>query len=327
MAVMWTKEKFDQISDLYNAGKSKKEICEIMGLGEGQARSAMYRAGLNSRTPYWSDDEVSFLVSCYSGIGFSEELGLDRIAGILGRCKSNVCRKARALGLTNQNRKGKRVCRVRVPMYKDEKSLLEARSEGMKEWHKNNQHPRGMLGKKHTVETKEFLSKKSAENYERMTQDQRAEINMKSAKTRERNGTLYKNKPHGSWASAWREIGGKRKYFRSRWEANYARYLQWLKDRGQIREWEHESKTFWFEGVKRGCVSYLPDFLVVENNGDESYHEVKGWMDDKSKTKIRRMKKYHPAVKLIVITAKEYNAIKKAVMPMIKDWETDNRNR
>jgi len=150
---------------------------------------------------------------------------------------------------------------------------------------------------------------------------------MKIAKTRERNGTLYSIKPHGSWASAWREIGGKRKYFRSRWEANYARYLQWLKEKGQIREWDHEPKTFWFDGVKRGCVSYLPDFCVTENNGKTSYHEVKGWMDDRSKTKIKRMKKYHPDVKLIVITAKEYNAIKKTMMPIIMDWEIDSKKR
>ena len=74
-----------------------------------------------------------------------------------------------------------------------------------------------------------------------------------------------------------------------------------MKIHGHIREWEHEPKTFWFEGIKRGCVSYLPDFRVTKNNGEEEYHEVKGWMDDRSKTKIARMAKYFPDVKLIVI--------------------------
>lgn len=130
-----------------------------------------------------------------------------------------------------------------------------------------------------------------------------------------------------TWTQEWREIGGKRKYFRSRWEANYARYLQWLKERGEIIDWEHEPKTFWFEGIKRGCVSYLPDFLVLEKNGSESYHEVKGWMDGRSATKLKRMKKYYPDVRLIVIGRKEYNSIKRTMQTIIKDWEVDSKKR
>ncbi len=121
--------------------------------------------------------------------------------------------------------------------------------------------------------------------------------------------------------AAWREIGGVKKYYRSRWEANYARYLQFLKEQGKIKDWKHESKTFWFDGIKRGCVSYLPDFWVLENNGSEAYHEVKGFMDSKSKTKIKRMAKYHPTVKLIVVGSKEYSALRRNAAALIKGWE------
>jgi len=124
-----------------------------------------------------------------------------------------------------------------------------------------------------------------------------------------------------SWKSGWREIGGKRNYYRSRWEANYARYLEWLRELGQILEWEHEPETFWFEGVKRGTVSYLPDFRVTETNGKIVYHEVKGWMDPKSKTKLRRMKKYHPDVSLILIDSKAYRKLAKQVDGIIYGWE------
>lgn len=124
-----------------------------------------------------------------------------------------------------------------------------------------------------------------------------------------------------TWKAAWREIGGQRNYFRSAWEANYARYLEWLKGRGLIVSWKHEPETFWFEAIKRGCRSYLPDFVVVERDGSFVYHEVKGWMDDRSKTKIKRMAKYHPAVKLIVIDSKNYKAIAKTVSRMIPGWE------
>lgn len=119
----------------------------------------------------------------------------------------------------------------------------------------------------------------------------------------------------------WREIGGYRKYYRSRWEANYARYLEWLKQLGEIKEWLHEPETFWFENIKRGVRSYLPDFKVTNNNGDIEYHEVKGWMDDRSKTKLKRMKKYYPHIKMVLIQAKQYKEIGKKVSIMISGWE------
>lgn len=136
------------------------------------------------------------------------------------------------------------------------------------------------------------------------------------------------NKANASWGCGWRDIGGIRKYYRSKWEANYARYLEWLKGIGEVVKLEHEPETFWFEGIKRGCLSYLPDFRVTEKNGTIVYHEVKGWMDDRSKTKIKRMAIYYPNIKLIVIEAKSYNSIKKTMMPIIgKDWETDSKGR
>ncbi len=121
--------------------------------------------------------------------------------------------------------------------------------------------------------------------------------------------------------AGWREIGGKRVYFRSRMESNYARYLEWLKKMDEIQRWEHEKVTFWFDGIRRGCVSYLPDFEIQNKNGLLEYHEVKGWMDSKSKTKIKRMTKYHPKVNLIVIGKKEYQSIKKKMSRIISGWE------
>ena len=131
--------------------------------------------------------------------------------------------------------------------------------------------------------------------------------------------------PSPVFRSGWREIGGKRNYYRSQWEANYARYLEWLKQRGEILDWEHEPETFWFEGIKRGVCSYLPDFRVTEKKRDGSisieYHEVKGWMDGRSATKIRRMAKYHPDVKLIVIDAGQYRALCRDAAALVEGWE------
>ena len=125
----------------------------------------------------------------------------------------------------------------------------------------------------------------------------------------------------GTWKSAWHDIGGKRNFYRSRWESSYGYYLEWLKVKKQILEWEHEPKTFWFDGIKRGVVSYLPDFRVTELNGSIVYHEVKGWMDARSKTKIRRMAKYHPTVKLIVIDSNGYKALARSASAFVPGWE------
>lgn len=190
-------------------------------------------------------------------------------------------------------------------------------SERVKRQWQEKPHPRGALGIKHSAETRDLLSKASLRRWETMTQEERDQHSIRASI----NGAKNKNREGATWKAGWREFGGVRKYYRSRWEANYARYLQWLKEHGQIAAWEHEPETFWFDGIKRGCMSYLPDFRVTELSGDVAYHEVKGWMDDRSKTKIKRMAKYHPTIRLIVIDAKEYKLIAKKMSRIILGWE------
>lgn len=123
------------------------------------------------------------------------------------------------------------------------------------------------------------------------------------------------------WKGGWREIGGYKKYYRSRWEANYARWLEREKQEGRIHSWAHEPTTFWFEGIKRGVNNYLPDFQVVNNDLTEEYHEVKGWMDAKSATKLKRMAKYHPNVKLVLVDTKVYKKLEKECCTTVDGWE------
>jgi len=124
-----------------------------------------------------------------------------------------------------------------------------------------------------------------------------------------------------TWQPGHREIGGRKIYFRSKWEINYCRYLQWLKERGQIKEWEYEVDTFWFEKIKRGVRSYKPDFKVTENNGSVAYHEVKGWLDPRSRTKLKRMFLYHPAVKIVLIEKKFFSQNGKKLSGLVHNWE------
>ena len=112
------------------------------------------------------------------------------------------------------------------------------------------------------------------------------------------------------------------KYFRSAWEANYARYLNFLKALGEIFKWEYEADTFWFEAIKRGTRSYTPDFKIWTKNASEPYYEeLKGWMDAKSKTKLSRMAKYYPNVKVVLVDEKKYRAIARSIRTMIPNWE------
>ena len=100
----------------------------------------------------------------------------------------------------------------------------------------------------------------------------------------------------------WATIGNKPPiYFRSSWEYYYAIFLEKLQQEGKIITWKHEPKTFWFQSIKRGVRSYLPDFCVIHLNGKEEWSEVKGFFDSKSQTKMKRMAKYYPEVKIRLV--------------------------
>jgi hypothetical protein len=102
----------------------------------------------------------------------------------------------------------------------------------------------------------------------------------------------------------WAKIGDRELiYFRSTWEYYYAIFLEKLYLEKKIIDWKHEPKCFWFEGIKRGVRSYLPDFCVTHLNRTEEWAEVKGYFDSKSQTKMKRMAKYHPDVKIRLVGA------------------------
>ena len=116
------------------------------------------------------------------------------------------------------------------------------------------------------------------------------------------------------------DLGGT--FFRSAWEANFARYLNLLQTNGNICKWEYEPDTFWFEAIKRGVRSYKPDFKVWDSEDSEPYYyEVKGWLDAKSKTKLKRMAKYYPGIKVILFGKKDYASLKKNLSAVIPNWE------
>ncbi len=81
--------------------------------------------------------------------------------------------------------------------------------------------------------------------------------------------------------------------YRSGWERNIARVFQWLEGEGELLSWQYEPGRYDFP-IKRGCIDYLPDFEIVETDGSVRLVEVKGQLDSRSRTKLKRFRKYYP---------------------------------
>lgn len=91
----------------------------------------------------------------------------------------------------------------------------------------------------------------------------------------------------------WRTFSDDRKYYlKSLWEINYARYLDWLKARKKIFDWYYEPETFRFpkELYDTAPFIYTPDFLVWHTPDTFEWVEVKGWLNNDSKKKLKRFK-------------------------------------
>lgn len=95
-------------------------------------------------------------------------------------------------------------------------------------------------------------------------------------------------------------IGGKYYKFRSKLERNWAAYLQFLKESGEICDWRFEQTRFIFPEM-RGAKEFLVDFDILHNDWTLEYHETKGWLQGKDVTKFQRVAKYRPEVKLVLV--------------------------
>lgn len=292
----WTKKEIQTLMDNY-PDKGKLWCCHALNRAEGQVR---HRASV---------------------LGLRQNRDSDFFKGWQRRAASSKIGKKRPehSKLMSQYMSDGRLYNIGVHESPGQKS------KRMTAWHKENHHPKGMLGKTHSDKVKSDLSLRSkkmwadedsvvnSEEHRQKLSDRQSK-NMAKRLTGRDGGNIY-----SKVKSKTVDIGGNVFFARSSWEANIASYLQFLLENHEIKGWEHEPETFWFEEIKRGVRSYLPDFKVTENNGDIRYIEVKGCMDKKSATKINRMAKYYPEVKLEIISAREYKAIEKS-KSLFKFW-------
>lgn len=285
----------------------------------------------------WTEAEETALRSICAG---DAAYSLDELSARLNRSRASVALKISRMGLGNHERKASDSTKAKLsnqrkgkqPAFdlaahmagkpnpfkgkKHTKSARLAISEANKAHIASHGHPKHMLGKHHTEATKQAISAKNSGS------TVPTERRIRTVKTRvAKYGPQWSVRPV-SWKQGWREIGGQRIFARSRWEANYARYLEFLRANGELTAWQHEGETFWFNKIKRGTVSYMPDFKITNKDGSVEYHEVKGWMDDRSKTKLKRMAKYHPTVKIRLIDKHWFKHNSGKLSALLPGWET-----
>jgi hypothetical protein len=331
----WENSDIETLKEMYNRKESVKVIAENLNRTEKSIINKANVLGI-SNNRFFTKEEDEFLKENY------QKMNLVDLAKSLNRGENyqNVCRRARKLGLTNKKDNKIRNSERPEPKtkyrivdgvktrrkYDTDEERIKAQTEFLKNWHKNNEHPRGMKGKTHSEKYKKQLSERMTKNWEDESsffnsEEYRDKLSERMSKTM---SERIKKNPKSIYSNA---KGGTREdlgfYVRSRWEANVARYLKHLEEKEKIYKWEYEPDTFWFENIKRGTRSYLPDFKVwYSKESKPIYWEVKGHMDAKSKTKLKRMKKYHPDVVIKLIMQKEYNEMKR-VKDKIKNWEND----
>lgn len=299
----------DEVIKAYLLHGSVWKAATYLGMCGQSVYERIKKLNIKTKHQKLNCEEIEKLKQLYSGNFYSGDGSLKKLAESLGRNFTFLSKKARKLGLTNNNRK-------KAP------ELVRKNSENLSRIFKKQGHPKGFLGKKHSLKSILLISEKSKKSQAMLSKSEKSHIAMKAMQTKlKKYGSIIPQRHKTTWKQGWREIGGKRFYFRSKWEMNYARVLEFQKNKKLILDWDYEPKTFWFEKIKTGTRCYTPDFQIKKNDFGIEYHEVKGWMDNKSKTKIKRMRIYYPECVLIIIDSNWFKKWSKMYQYLIKDWE------
>jgi hypothetical protein len=183
-----------------------------------------------------------------------------------------------------------------------------------------------MLGKRHTEETKQKLSARlKGKTYEeRMGKEKALQLKKKlsrimkdlvsgrnnpmQGKFGEKNPHFGKPAKHGKHSFR-NDLGH---YCRSKWEANYCRYLLWGN-----QKYVYEPKTFIITLPNGTKATYTPDFLV---DGKE-WHELKGWENRSELKKWKFFQEQYPNEKFVFINRDNYKNLQNLYQYIIPNWE------
>jgi hypothetical protein len=294
----------------YRRTNSVWKTGEEVGLCGQSVHERLVKLGENNpRANLWTQEELDTLRELYSR---SDYVVLEDFPKKYKRHKVDICAKAASLGMANMRR-------PRSPAHQ------EALTLAVKDIWERHPHPKGFAGHKMSAHNKERLlvgyraaqaDPDSVLNSPRLSQ-KRSDFMIKRHADEILNGK--QRNPYSRCKQGRRDDLGL--FVRSSWEANYARYLNLLKLEGYISSWEYEPDQFVFEDVQVGFRSYIPDFKVWTSATAFEYHEVKGWMNEKSRAKLDNMTRCYPDVKLLVIDAKQYRLLEKQYQDKIPGWE------
>lgn len=304
-----SKDEIAEMYELYKQLGNVWEVAKILGKCGQSVHEALSRRGLINKINIFSEKDYDYLSKNY--IEYRDSGRLEDLANEMKRTKNFICRKAKELGLT-------------AIKYKVSEKHKEAnRNASIGKWSKRP-HPKGMLGKKHNDKTVKGMSIRIKKAWA----DPKSKFNSfehRQALSERMSKRMLDNKAKSNNYSR-----TKKGYFvkedllipmRSSWELNYAHYLNKLQNENKIEKWEYEPDVFRFPELMIGLKVYTPDFKVFYKNGSIIYHEVKGWMDIKSKIKLKLMKTYYPKIKIKIIGKEQYKKIEKK-KDIILGWGT-----
>lgn len=97
-------------------------------------------------------------------------------------------------------------------------------------------------------------------------------------------------------------------YFFSRWEANYARILNFIG-----AKWVHQPKRFRLKSQY-----YTPDFYLPESN---KYIEIKNFLSDYSLKRDNEFRELYPELELELILKEDYKKLEEQYAQLIPNWE------
>jgi hypothetical protein len=293
----WTDEEIDILKQYYPT-HGKLFCCTLLGRPEGSIRQKSARLGLRQ-------DITSAFFAEWQARAAQAHIGTKRPA------QAEVMRAL--------HRQGKL---LKTPQQK--KTI----GERMRRHFQIHGHPRGYLGHKHSEEALKKIAMASLRNwndpttpgYQRLRNEIAQQRRSDALRARLNAGEEVLRRGYSRGRQGKRADLGI--YVRSAWEANFCRYLIWLQSRGDIYKWEYETDTFVFEAIKRGTRSYMPDFKIWETAESTPYYvEVKGWLDQKGKTKLERMAKYFPHIRVDLFDKTQYRDLENKLGRVIPGWE------
>lgn len=100
-------------------------------------------------------------------------------------------------------------------------------------------------------------------------------------------------------------------YFYSRWEANFARLMDYLKI-----EWQYQPIVFDLK-----TQNYTPDFYLPSIS---IYIEVKNFLWKYSRIRDNKFRKLYPNIKLQLLLKEDYLKLQNTYAKFIKNWEYNN---